>query len=1827
MAGPFEEFLSKAESKGQPKQAGSFAEFLASEEQQPALPVGAEKTGLPGVPLRLPTVEAQGLGGTVASGAAETFDSFMRGGAQAVNSGIRGVGGGIQAVDRAVQSLNPLNPTRSQSAVGAVGKGLVDFADQQQRTDAASKPAYAKVLEQKQADLLDHPELLKEPAFWANMGGNVVGSMMSMVPAGVGAASRAEKVAAVAGRFAPAVRAAAGPGAAAFVETFMDAGNTYQDAIDAGHSPEKAGEAAAQVFAREFPTTVAFDAAGLFNDQIKGRVRKALVSSLAESGQEPAQGLAQRTAERDVLGGEKDIFGPVPLELLSGLLGGPVGSLMLGGGERQVSQAEAVPGETSPAAPEAISAIPETKGPSGGTNSRIEATKTPVTGEDFTQNQPFTEFLTRDQESQAAIDDADSKLAEIEPEAYEAGRRAKENEGNPFDGLDETDARIRAAAFEAGRKAAALEVQANGDGVQEEGSPAPQVDRGADPVPVLPEAAGRGVSGSERTGNADQLDGVPAVQPGNGNQTAAEAQVGPHGPSFPEFTGKPQQAVAKLREVKSGFVPDAIQHPEIGGIGLVFGQPGEGARFRKGYGVSHIDAKRPGYLDAALERIPKMPVSDVAKFPDGRVNAIRLEDEVSRAVVSANWDGEAGPQWLLTAYDKKPGKPALGTNFRVPEAPARVEPASSTAGFDPTSSARGSVGSSSGRRMDVPGTHAAERQTPQPGEPASSIPQAPTGVNTPSEPVAKREVERPKTREFAKAIEQHGRWEAILRKAIADGNTKLEAAAARMVDKYGAAIRAEVPDHLPVMADEIRDVMEIDKQDAARKVELDAIRAEQEKARVKQPAAATPAKPAARKRPGGTVAPGAVASPRAPQQTAQPATAPAAGGLTGRKISQARKESAPVSESPAVRYEDATQDQRRMTAAAATGGKSAAVRKKAAARLDSWVEQAVINAKAESPITAKRLRQVLADVPREALNESAMRLHRAGKIVLHTHSGPMMESQSDRDALIYDRETRKYYAAAGAPEEGLSAQRQSDGPKVGAREVDAEELRTYEFGVSQAALDAYDPDKAVRKVGREWTYDTVAGKSSQDFAKTRREAVESARFHKGIKQQQFDRPFDFGSIGQSRAVRSLALMKKYQSDEGISDSEAASRANAAIMAERDLLESRLRNHNRPQEDGPVKPVSAKRKKGERGAISPDILTGGRAETLIKIVETGKARTADAYSYLVKPLADRIADEGNGSGKNLVKLLKTSRDRGEVAAGQLLAQLDDVKLSTLSKDERLELTDALEGRKAPTTPKVKEAFERVRELTDAVASVAVDLKVQVKGGKGQKRRDFVPRANYLPHIIRPVAALKRGRVREDIIANVAHIKAAPDAKAAERMLDEYIEYIESGKKLDKILDYLVGTGQAPDRATALARMERFKSQVKREGSLEYSREVNLPFYDPDPARVLAPHLASQAIRLTQIALFGQDDQRINAEILKMREAGANTKMVREAVDKILGRAQEADDAASRVSRLLRAIQTAKLGLAVIPNAFQGSMNSLVAADLSSVMLGWKAVLSKEGRRFAIESGAAIEPVLSEAHREFGDSELMTKYLNATGFSATEQLNRILAANAGKIYLGKLFEGARNGDKRGGRLLREMIGDEAADAALRSGKLRDRDLLLGAKRFSDLTQFRSRPEDLPGFASTNMGKVFFQFKSFAYNQTKLMHRETMTAFKNGEVTRGLRTLFLLAALFPLQGELVRLLREMIRGGDPKDYNSEWEHYWDALAASSALGVLGDVLQTTGKKRWLEFLAGPTLSTAGDTGNLLGTIADDSASDEAKNKAIVRYLRRHLPMGQVWGRWIED
>lgn len=607
--------------------------------------------------------------------------------------------------------------------------------------------------------------------------------------------------------------------------------------------------------------------------------------------------------------------------------------------------------------------------------------------------------------------------------------------------------------------------------------------------------------------------------------------------------------------------------------------------------------------------------------------------------------------------------------------------------------------------------------------------------------------------------------------------------------------------------------------------------------------------------------------------------------------------------------------------------------------------------------------------------------------------------------------------------------------------------------------------------------------------------------------------------------------------------------------------------------------------------------------------------------LFRPLGTRLAEEGAGAGKPLMDALRRAGDLGEVMAGKRLVHLVDANLGKLSKQQSFELLDLMEGRKASTSDAaVQRAFDVARSLTDDIAMEAEDLEVTISTSKG--RVPFTRQANYFPHIIRGTEALKSGPIRKDVIENVVRTGAAKNAADAAQLLDEYVAFVDGGGRQARLLQHLVDSGQAKDQAEAFAKLGRMRQQqhVNRNGNIEFAREVNLPFYDPDPRRVLPQHVAGASIRLAQVAELGQENQAVKRYVKQIADAGGNADWARAAVDKIIGFANKADSKDAKVGRFLRSIQGFKLGLAAIPNSTQGVLNGMLGADLPSLARGLRAATRKHGWRFAIESGATIDPILHESVKDLaGSSRTLDIYLRATGFQATERWNRVLAANTGAAYAERMIEKAKRGNKRAAAALEEL-GINAA-SAVRRGKLDPDEVLLAAKKFTDMTQFRSRPEDMPEFASSEWGKVFWQFKNFSYQATRLFYRSLVGELQAGNFGRAARNLLILSTIYPLTGAAVNAIRNLLKGREEEDEGLQL--YLKSAAAAGALGIVYDSLQSAGRGKVLEFLAGPTVSDVAKLGQIAA--ADDDAEDKAEK--LGKFVIQRAPGGTILERMLAE
>ena len=402
-------------------------------------------------------------------------------------------------------------------------------------------------------------------------------------------------------------------------------------------------------------------------------------------------------------------------------------------------------------------------------------------------------------------------------------------------------------------------------------------------------------------------------------------------------------------------------------------------------------------------------------------------------------------------------------------------------------------------------------------------------------------------------------------------------------------------------------------------------------------------------------------------------------------------------------------------------------------------------------------------------------------------------------------------------------------------------------------------------------------------------------------------------------------------------------------------------------------------------------------------------------------------------------------------------------------------------------------------------------------------------------------------------------------------------------------------------------------------------------DPNPASILKPYMAETGERIGRLSQFGVGDREIKDLLKTIAASGGKGRHVAEQLGEWMKRILERppDTAEENVSRFIRAIQSYKLGLALIGNATQPAATITLAGDPQALIAGYKSLLTSEGRRLAIESGASLESVLSEAHQQTTEGFLgkgVEKFL--TPFQMGEHGNRIIAANAGVNFIQRMHKAAQGTGKHAqwaAKKVRQLGADPARPLARK-------DLLMAAKKFSDLTQFRTRPENLPAWASTWFGKMAFQFKSFSYLQAKFMLEQTVGELRDGHPLRAGRNLVMMAAVSGTVGELARLLRAAVTGGWEKweeDNEDLIKRMLNDMAAVGAAGMMQDFANAVqrGKDALERYALGPGLEWLADTGVLAGRDLIDTDKDlDEKGEKLRKYYYRHGPLGSV-ARQFED
>ena len=339
-----------------------------------------------------------------------------------------------------------------------------------------------------------------------------------------------------------------------------------------------------------------------------------------------------------------------------------------------------------------------------------------------------------------------------------------------------------------------------------------------------------------------------------------------------------------------------------------------------------------------------------------------------------------------------------------------------------------------------------------------------------------------------------------------------------------------------------------------------------------------------------------------------------------------------------------------------------------------------------------------------------------------------------------------------------------------------------------------------------------------------------------------------------------------------------------------------------------------------------------------------------------------------------------------------------------------------------------------------------------------------------------------------------------------------------------------------------------------------------------------------------------------DLVKAVEAsGENAAKFRTVLDTVAGRTYY-NESMRKVATFTTSLQVAaKLPMAVLPNASQ----TLLTATMFGFRKTLRAVLQST-RKSSREEAAVQYAIHTHMMRGVGrtmDQEGLTltaaeKFadhtLRFTGFNDVERFNRIISHRAAQAVIrDTLAKGYKDrlkgvnldtGRRRLGELgvdldlsVRQMkeVGPDAffnSSVFLRQEEAATR---LGAQK----TQFFPSSTRTPTFWRHPLGRIMFQFKTFAIGQGRFMRDVVLTEYAHGNVA----PLATFLSFAPIAGELVGDAKSLITGR-----NRDTNGIVRALENASMIGGIGLASDVFAQAKWgrLESVyLGPTISDMND------------------------------------------
>jgi len=187
----------------------------------------------------------------------------------------------------------------------------------------------------------------------------------------------------------------------------------------------------------------------------------------------------------------------------------------------------------------------------------------------------------------------------------------------------------------------------------------------------------------------------------------------------------------------------------------------------------------------------------------------------------------------------------------------------------------------------------------------------------------------------------------------------------------------------------------------------------------------------------------------------------------------------------------------------------------------------------------------------------------------------------------------------------------------------------------------------------------------------------------------------------------------------------------------------------------------------------------------------------------------------------------------------------------------------------------------------------------------------------------------------------------------------------------------------------------------------------------------------------------------------------------------------------------------------------------------------------------------------------------------------------------------------------------LGIDAADLVKRGGILSEDDIIRAGQKLSTDVNFWSDSMSLNTYLKSPWGRVFGQFKSFAFQQTKFIKDAVVKPALNGDLSPLMR----IVPATVLTGEVIADIKALIRLKPRTDEGLN--RLLTNLAVGGTLGLASDAIQATNySDGLLKWAAGPQISDPTDLAY--------GAADVLKGKGIRKLGKKLVAMGVPFIRY---